>query len=158
VKKQTLTILVLSLFLISAVSMAGSNCSYSGDKSKAEKTVEATKAKAEGETITLSVSNMTCGACVNHVTKVLTAVEGVKDVNVSLKEGKAEVVCDPAKVKTETLTAAVVKAGYPAKLATADAAVQKSVHKCASSCAKKCDPAACGMKAKTASAGEGDSK
>lgn len=114
------------------------------------------------QTIVLNVSNMTCGSCVNHVTKALASVEGVSDVKVSLEKGTAEVQYAAAKVKPEMLTAAVVKAGYPAEMAnatTADAkacgshaakmagteakACEGQAAKMAGADGKKCDPAAC---------------
>jgi copper chaperone CopZ len=169
VKKQSLTILVLATFVIfmfGAIATAGDGCPYSATKEKAKAEVTDAAAKAtDGETFTLNVSNMTCGACVNHVTKTLGGVKGVKDVTVSLEKGTAEIICDAGEVKADELAQVVTKAGYPAKLAVATETVEtstatKSSHKCASTCGskakKKCDPAACGMK--KAAKGEGDSK
>ncbi len=150
-KKQILSILALaavSLLLIASLAIAD-GCPMSGS-TKATTTTAAVTEQVEGDKVVLKVSNMTCGACVGQVTKALTSVEGVKDVSVDLKEGKAEIICDGSKVKKETLTAAVIKAGYPAEEAkTVDATVKKSATGCAKTCgtAKKgCDPAACGMK------------
>lgn len=162
-KKQTLSILALaalSLLMIVSLAMAD-GCPYSGGDKKVEANPTSAADKVEGDLVVLKVSNMTCGACVNQVTKALSSVEGVKDVSVNLEEGKAEIICDGSKVKKETLTAAVIKAGYPAEEAkTVDATVQKSATGCAKTCggaAKKgCDPAACGMKTETKK--EGDSK
>jgi copper chaperone CopZ len=168
VKKQTLTILALAtfaIFMIGAATMAGDGCPYSASKDKAKAEVTTAAAKAtDGETITLSVSNMTCGSCVNHVTKTLSEVEGVKDVTVSLEKGTAEVICDAGKVKGDELAQVVTKAGYPTKLAVATETVEtstatKASHKCASTCGSKakknCDPSACGNM-KTAAKSEGD--
>jgi copper chaperone CopZ len=138
------------MFLLGSVAMA--QCPNSATKKKAETTTTATKANAEGEMVMLNVSNMTCGACVNHVTKTLADVEGVNDVSVNLEKGTAEVYYTSAKVKPETLTAAVVKAGYPAEVSDAKVTTStKSGSKCAATCGSKtskkgCDPAACGMK------------
>jgi copper chaperone CopZ len=160
VKKQILTILALaaiSVFLSAAVFAGDDGCQYSKKKAEAKATTTAVSAKAEGEAVLLNVSNMTCGGCVKHVTKVLSEVEGVEDVTVSLEKGTAEVICDAKTVEADMLTKAVVKAGYPATLATATEETKTTAHKCSSTCAKKgCDPTACGMK-KSAKKGE-DSK
>jgi P-type Cu+ transporter len=61
--------------------------------------------------IDLEVTGMTCASCVMRVEKTLKAVPGVKSATVNLATEKATVVADPA-VATETLAAAVRKAGY----------------------------------------------
>ena len=160
-KRKSLVILAVaaSMLLLATISMA--QCPHSAKTADATTTVPA---KAEGNKVILSVSNMTCGACVSQVTKALTDVEGVKDVTVSLEKGTAEVVCDAGKVKADMLAQTVTKAGYPAKLAVATdteatATATKASAKCASTCGsakKKCDPTACGMK--TAAKSEGGDK
>ena len=62
--------------------------------------------------ITLSVTGMTCGGCVNSVQKVLTALPGVQSAEVSLTPGQARVTFDPAKVERATLVQAVIDAGF----------------------------------------------
>lgn len=109
-----------------------------------DKVTDATMASAgeKNETTTLNVSNMTCGGCVSHVTKSLAAVDGVSDVTVSLEKGTAEVVYDADKVQPAMLTAAVVKAGYPATMADASTTDATT----ADVKSGKCDPAACAGK------------
>ncbi|MFB5191168.1 heavy-metal-associated domain-containing protein [Alicyclobacillus fastidiosus] len=63
-------------------------------------------------TETITVKGMTCSGCVNSVTKALTAVEGVKDVNVELEGQRATVSYDEAKVTVDVLKRAVEDAGY----------------------------------------------
>ena len=63
-------------------------------------------------TTTLPVKGMTCGGCVNSVTKALKGVEGVHDVEVSLEKHQATVTFDEAKVSTDQLKEAVEDAGY----------------------------------------------
>lgn len=149
-KKQTLILATLALSLLLMASMSMAQCPNSAFKDKAETTAKMASAKAEGETVYLDVSNMTCDGCVKHVTKTLAAVDGVKDVKVNLKEGRAEVVCDASKVKAADLAETVTKAGYPAKLAVAGDAAKAGADKagCSATCGakKNCDPAACGMK------------
>ncbi|MDE2466150.1 MAG: heavy-metal-associated domain-containing protein [Alphaproteobacteria bacterium] len=67
----------------------------------------------------LSVSGMTCEGCANAVTRVLTKVPGVDAANVDIATGRASVT---GTARTEDLIAAVMAAGYGAKLATTDAA------------------------------------
>ena len=62
--------------------------------------------------ITLSVTGMTCGGCVNSVQKVLAALPGVQSAEVSLTPGQARVTFDPSKLKRAALVQAVVDAGF----------------------------------------------
>ncbi len=63
-------------------------------------------------TTTLKVSGMTCGHCVNHVTKALQAVPGVESAEVSLEDGIAMVT---GQIDAAVLIQAVVDAGYSAE-------------------------------------------
>lgn len=71
-------------------------------------------------TIDLEVQGMSCGSCVNHVTRALQPIPGVTDVAVDLKSGHVRVTGalggDP-----QRLVSALGDAGYPAKLADAPA-------------------------------------
>jgi copper chaperone len=59
----------------------------------------------------LTVTGMSCGSCVRHVTSALCAVQGVSKVNVQLRAGLAEVQhADEASV--DALISAVREAGY----------------------------------------------
>ena len=62
--------------------------------------------------IVLSVSGMTCGVCVNSVTKVLTALPGVLSAEVTLTPGQARVTYDPARVDRAAMVQAIVDAGF----------------------------------------------
>ena len=64
------------------------------------------------ETITLSISGMTCNHCVANVDKALKAVSGVESVLVTLEPGSAEVTGSAAR---EALIKAVTDAGYEAQ-------------------------------------------
>ena len=59
----------------------------------------------------MNIQGMMCQHCVAHATKALLAVDGVESVEVSLQEGTATVVL-LAEIADETLTAAIVDAGY----------------------------------------------
>ena len=63
-----------------------------------------------------AIEGMVCDGCVNTVTSAIKAVPGVKSVEVSLKDKKATIV---AEVPSQTIEAAVSKAGYKAHLITA---------------------------------------
>ena len=43
------------------------------------------------ETVTLKISGMTCGGCVNSVRKVIAALNGISAVDVSLERAQATV-------------------------------------------------------------------
>ena len=66
------------------------------------------------EEVVLNVEGMTCGACEDVVKSALLKCDGVKDVEVSHKEGKAVVQKEGSEAKTDELIKAVEKAGFTA--------------------------------------------
>ena len=64
------------------------------------------------QTETLIVTGMTCGGCVDSVTRALVAVDGVHNVNVSLANKEAEIDFDETMTSTDKLANAIEKAGY----------------------------------------------
>ncbi len=66
-------------------------------------------------TIELNVQDMTCGACVKHVTQALSPLAGVESVEVDLQTGRVRVSGTP---DSAALLAALDDAGYPAQLTT----------------------------------------
>lgn len=62
--------------------------------------------------ITLPVTGMTCGGCINSVTRVLTALPGVQTAVVTLTPGQAQVTYDPALIERAAMVQAVVDAGF----------------------------------------------
>lgn len=62
--------------------------------------------------ITLSVTGMTCGGCVNSVQRVLAALPGVASAEVTLDSGQAHIVFDPSRVDRAALVQAVIEAGF----------------------------------------------
>lgn len=155
--KRTLIVVVLAaaMFLLAGTvpvlacnaTSAAKTCSKT--TAATATTASATAARAEGETVILNVSKMTCGGCVTSVTKSLAAIEGVTDVTVNLASGTAEVIYDAGKTKPAVLAETVTKAGYPAELAKVVTASDKATAgSCSAKCSKSgCDPTACGMKA-----------
>jgi mercuric ion binding protein len=65
------------------------------------------------QTVTLSVTGMTCAACPITIKKALNKVEGVEKIEVSLEKKKAVVTFDDAKTTVEALLEATTNAGYP---------------------------------------------
>ena len=66
------------------------------------------------ETIELKVEGMDCEGCVKSVTRMLSGVPGVQNVDVSLAEARARVTYDPAKAGVAEMKKAVQRAGYKA--------------------------------------------
>ena len=96
---------------------------------------------------TLGVTGMTCGNCVAHVTKDLTAVAGVEDVTVELHAGGTSEVAvfSDAPLDEAALREAVDEAGYEvASIAVQDDALaaqqaaqapaRQEAHDCACGC------------------------
>jgi copper chaperone CopZ len=72
-----------------------------------------------GEAIRFPVAGMTCGSCVNRITRAVRRLDGVTKVSVDLRGETATVRRDPALVSNAALAAAVADAGYTAHLAAA---------------------------------------
>ena len=64
--------------------------------------------------VTLSVKGMTCGGCESKVYKVLSACNGVSDVKVDHKNGKAELHLEDGKASIDDLIKALKHAGFKA--------------------------------------------
>jgi copper chaperone len=64
--------------------------------------------------VTLKVDGMSCEHCVKAVTNALAGV-GVTDIAVSLKDGTAVFVHDPATAPLETIKAAITEEGFEVK-------------------------------------------
>jgi len=62
--------------------------------------------------MTIGISGMVCGGCVNSVTNALKALEGVAKADVSLEERRAVIEYDPRKVTIDQLRRSIVDAGY----------------------------------------------
>ena len=64
------------------------------------------------DTLILNVSGMSCGHCVNAVTKALGALSGVHAVSVDLEQKKVTVERDPSLVTLEKITSEIEDLGY----------------------------------------------
>ena len=68
---------------------------------------------AATQTVTLSVTGMTCSTCPITVKKALNKVEGVENIEVNVEKKEALVTFDDAKTTVEALLEATKNAGYP---------------------------------------------
>lgn len=66
------------------------------------------------ETVRLRIEGMTCTGCVNSVARVLAALPGVAQADVSLTKARAKVTYDPALTGVEAMRQAIERAGYKA--------------------------------------------
>jgi copper chaperone CopZ len=63
---------------------------------------------------TLKVSGMSCNACVRHVTRALSGIDGLQIKGVDV--GSARIAYDDSVVRDQTVIDAVRSAGYDAQL------------------------------------------
>ncbi|MGH7703744.1 MAG: heavy metal translocating P-type ATPase [Gemmatimonadales bacterium] len=73
-------------------------------------------ASAPSETITISVSGMTCAGCSSRVQRALEQGLGVSSANVNLMTNSATIVFDPTSTSETLLVAAIRESGYGAEL------------------------------------------
>ena len=66
------------------------------------------------EEVVLNIKGMTCAGCEGRVKAALSSFEGVSDVNVSHKEGKAHLHVEEGKVDKAVLIEAVKQVGFTA--------------------------------------------
>ena len=67
------------------------------------------------ETVRLKIEGMNSTACVNSVSRVLSALPGVAEADVSLTKARARVSYDPAQTGVEAMKQAIARAGYKAE-------------------------------------------
>ncbi|OWB72105.1 hypothetical protein B5S31_g1807 [[Candida] boidinii] len=72
------------------------------------------------QTTTVSVSGMTCGACVNTVTSAINALDGVTSTEVSLMTETAVVKHNPMKSTTSNILEAIEDCGFESSLIKED--------------------------------------
>ncbi len=60
----------------------------------------------------LNVSGMTCGGCVSNVTRALSSMHGVNNVDVSLPKHTATVKFDESQTSVDAMRTALRSAGY----------------------------------------------
>lgn len=64
------------------------------------------------QTEKITIANLSCGGCVNTITKKLTSIEGVKKVEVDLETNNV-LVSHNETVNREQLTQMLLSIGYP---------------------------------------------
>lgn len=64
------------------------------------------------ESVRIGIDGMTCEGCVASVTRVLKALPGVEQVDVSLAAGSASVRYDAARTNVPVMRTAIEDAGY----------------------------------------------
>lgn len=69
----------------------------------------------QNQETTFNVEGMTCGSCVRHINEALRDVEGVRDVDVRLREGKVRVTHE--NVSADTMIEALREVGYESRTA-----------------------------------------
>jgi copper chaperone len=62
--------------------------------------------------VVIRVEGMSCGGCVNSITRALKALPGVDEVQVSLERAEARVHFDAARVTEQALRNAIGDAGF----------------------------------------------
>jgi copper chaperone len=63
-------------------------------------------------TLTLTVTGMSCMGCVNSVKNLLSALPGIANVQVDLTSGQVEIVHDPAQSDRQAICSAIQDGGY----------------------------------------------
>lgn len=64
------------------------------------------------ESVTLTVTGMSCMGCVNSVKNLLMAISGVQRVEVDLASGRVTVECQAGQADIRSLKQAVLDGGY----------------------------------------------
>lgn len=68
--------------------------------------------KSTIEKVTLNVTGMSCGHCVNSVEGSVGSLSGVQNVKVHLSEGKVDVEFNPQEVSLEKIKETIDDQGY----------------------------------------------
>ena len=66
------------------------------------------------QTMTFDIHGMTCGGCVGGVQRTLQKIDGVGDIQVSLRPGQVTLKVDPLRVSVAQIEASIAKLGYQA--------------------------------------------
>lgn len=81
---------------------------------------EAAIVAPESAPLAFSIEGMTCASCVRHVEKAIASVPGVEEVVVNLATERATVGRGSGPITPGSIEAAVMQAGYSARLMTSD--------------------------------------
>lgn len=67
------------------------------------------------ETITLNAPDISCGHCVATVENAVSKIDGVRSVSANADSKDVNVTYDASQTDVSAITAALEKAGYPAR-------------------------------------------
>ena len=67
------------------------------------------------QTFNFDVQGMTCGGCTGSVQRAISKLNGVSQVEVTLKPGAATVQADPTRVTAAQIQATLAKLGFSAQ-------------------------------------------
>ena len=81
---------------------------------QAKQAKQLSTAKSSADQVVLNIKGMTCGGCEGRVQSALTKCPGVKDAQVSQKDGKAVVHVESGKANIKALIKAVESVGFTA--------------------------------------------
>ena len=68
------------------------------------------------QTFNFDVQGMTCGGCTGSVQRVISKLDGVSAVEVTLNTGAATVQADPTRVTEAQIQTTLVKLGFKAQI------------------------------------------
>lgn len=67
------------------------------------------------QTLSFDIRGMTCGGCTSSVQRILSKLDGISQVSVTLSPAKATVVADLNRVTPALIESAITELGYRAK-------------------------------------------
>ena len=76
------------------------------------------------QTLKFDVNGMTCGGCTGSVQRALSKMDGVSNVDVTLRPGAATVQVDPTRVTPQQIETAITRLGYQVKARAIDSGGQ----------------------------------
>ncbi len=103
--------------LTAAAMIIGLAVSWTLAKSNRDPSLPAPESGAQWSKAVLSVSNLSCGGCIDTITKSVATLPGTGEVSVDLASATAEVLFDANRVKDpQSIAQVITESGYPAKL------------------------------------------
>jgi copper ion binding protein len=99
-----------SFFLIILVMLS---CQQQGKEREESVNQEAVEDQ-QVTTVTIPVEGMSCGSCVSNVKRTVKAIDGVKQIDVSLEKREAKVRYISEKVSAQTIQESINEIGYKA--------------------------------------------
>ena len=104
---HTTSLMKLSICVCLFVAFTFTSCAQQNNQTQSSNTQTVLKVR-------IPVEGMTCSVCQANVKHSIESVEGVQDVDVSLKDKMAYVTFDSSNVKSEMIRDAINKKGFKA--------------------------------------------